>query len=89
MLQIKFFSFSRAKPSILLHLHLHMYTYCEDELPLALHLISEELQMHPGATAHTGMLIYSNFPPFHHIPYYSRDLNVYETTQSNAVESKK
>lgn len=59
-----------------------MYTYCEDELPLALHLISEELQMHPGATAHTGMLIYSNFPSFHHIPYYSRD------SQSYAVQSK-
>lgn len=75
VVQIKFLSSSRAEPSILSHLHLYMYTYCENGLPLPLHLISEESQMYPGVTAHTGMLMCSNFPLFHCIFYYSRDID--------------
>lgn len=80
VVQIKFLSSSRAEPSILSHLHLYMYTYCENGLPLPLHLISEESQMYPGVTAHTGMLMCSNFPLFHCIFYYSRDFNIHRKT---------
>lgn len=80
VVQIKFLSSSRAEPSILSHLHLYMYTYCENGLPLPLHLISEESQMYPGVTAHTGMLMCSNFPLFHCIFYYSRDFNCHRKT---------
>ncbi len=61
VVQIKFLSSSRAEPSIPSHLHLYMYTYCENGLPLPLHLISEESQMYPGVTAHTG---YANVQQF-------------------------
>lgn len=80
VVQIKFLSSSQAGLSILSHLHLYMYTYCENGLPLPLHLISEESQMYPGVTAHTGMLMCSNFPLFHCIFYYSRDFNSHRKT---------
>lgn len=79
VVQIKFLSSSR-EPSILSHLHLYMYTYCENGLPLPLHLISEEFLMYPGVTVHAGMLMCSNFPLFHCIPYYSRDFNGHKRT---------